>query len=161
MLLAITLGGLCLVGGETIMGGSLLVWNASASAPIGLYALAGREAGRGDLALVRTPQSVRTLAATRGYLPANVPMVKRIVAADGDVVCARSSRIVINNKTVATRRTQDQERRLLPSWSGCHKLARDEVFLLMAQVPDSFDGRYFGPVQRASIIGKLVPLWTE
>lgn len=160
-MLFLAFGGLCLIGGATAFGGTRLVWNASASAPIGLYVLTGRDTGRGDLALVRTPQSVRTLAATRGYLPANVPMVKRIAAADGDIVCARSDRILINAKPVATRRKQDSDRRPLPSWSGCHWLAYDEVFLLMAQVPDSFDGRYFGPTSRAAIVGKLVPLWTE
>ncbi|NJO35955.1 MAG: S26 family signal peptidase, partial [Rhodospirillales bacterium] len=36
-----------------------------------------------------------------------------------------------------------------------------EVFLLMEGVADSFDGRYFGPVPTASIIGRLAPLWTE
>ncbi len=139
----------------------LLVWNASASAPIGLYARVGRDAWRGDLVLTRTPLFVRELAAARGYLPANVPMVKRIAAANGDIVCASKDLIFINGKTVAARRDRDGARRSLPSWSGCRRLARDEVFLLMASVRDSFDGRYFGPTPRASIIGKLEPLWTE
>ena len=34
------------------------------------------------------------------------------------------------------------------------------VFLLMAHVPDSFDGRYFGTVRRRAVIGRLTPLWT-
>src|SRR5215510_3209158 len=55
-----------------------LVWNASASAPIGLYRVLSGNAVRGDLVLVRTPNSVRQLAAERGYLPATVPLVKRI-----------------------------------------------------------------------------------
>jgi conjugative transfer signal peptidase TraF len=160
--LVLVLAGLSLIGAAaTLSTIPRLVWNASASAPIGLYALVGRGAQRGDLALVRTPQFVRDLAAMRGYLPANVPMVKRIAAAGGDLVCANGSSISINTNTVATRRKQDREHRLLPSWSGCRRLAGNEVFLLMARVPDSFDGRYFGPTSRASIIGKLVPLWTE
>jgi conjugative transfer signal peptidase TraF len=138
-----------------------LVWNATASAPVGLYALVHQETKRGDLALVRTPQTVRSLAATRGYLPANVPLVKRIVAERGDVVCGEDARILINAKTVALRQKRDHSQRLLPSWFGCQRLMADQVFLLMATVPDSFDGRYFGPVSRTSIIGKLVPLWTR
>jgi type IV secretory pathway protease TraF len=39
-------------------------------------------------------------------------------------------------------------------------LQAGEVFLLMEGVPDSFDGRYFGPVTTAAIVGRLVPLWT-
>ena len=160
--LVLVLAGLSLIGAAaTLRTSPRLVWNASASVPIGLYALVSRDAVRGDLALVRTPQSVRDLAAMRGYLPANVPMVKRIAAAGGDLVCANGSSISINANTVATRRERDRARRLLPSWSGCRRLGGNEVFLLMAQVPNSFDGRYFGPTPRAAIIGKLVPLCTE
>jgi conjugative transfer signal peptidase TraF len=155
------LAGLSLMGGASLPGASpTLVWNASASAPVGLYLMASTPARRGDLALVRTPSSVRDLAARRGYLPANVPMVKRIAAGPGDFVCAQGSRIFVNRIQVATRLAWDSARRPLPSWSGCRRLADDDVFLLMAHVPNSFDGRYFGPVARASIIGKLVPIWT-
>jgi type IV secretory pathway protease TraF len=31
----------------------------------------------------------------------------------------------------------------------------------MEGVADSFDGRYFGPVTTAAIVGRLVPLWVE
>jgi type IV secretory pathway protease TraF len=30
-----------------------------------------------------------------------------------------------------------------------------------AQVRDSLDGRYFGPISASSIIGRAVPLWTD
>jgi len=54
----------------------------------------------------------------------------------------------------------DREGRPLPAWQGCRPLAPGEVFLLMANIPASFDGRYFGPIPRAAIIGRLVPLCT-
>jgi conjugative transfer signal peptidase TraF len=153
--------GTAMIGAASIVGPMpRLVWNASASAPIGLYAMVDHSAQRGDLALVQTPRSVRMLAAARGYLPANVPMVKRIAASSGDVVCADGNWILIDGKTVASRRARDRQGRVLPSWTGCRRLTQDEVFLLMATVPDSFDSRYFGPTSRRSIIGKLVPLWT-
>ncbi|MEJ0024944.1 MAG: S26 family signal peptidase [Rhizomicrobium sp.] len=138
-----------------------LVWNASASAPVGLYAVVDPAVAQGDLALVQTPATIRVLAAARGYIPANVPLVKRIAATSGDVVCAQGGAISIDAVYVARRRARDRASRLLPWWSGCRRLASNEVFLLMAQVPDSFDGRYFGPTSRAAIIGKLVPLWLE
>ena len=108
-----------------------------------------------------TPDSVRTLAAERGYLPVNVPLVKRIVGVGGDIICAIGDAISINGRPVATRLQRDRFGRPLPSWSGCRRLGDGEVFLLMEGVADSFDGRYFGPVPASSIIGRLVPLWTE
>ncbi len=111
--------------------------------------------------LARLPDAAQKLAAERGYLPAGVPLVKRIAALSGDQVCAVGMTITINDRAVAERLESDSKGRPLPSWQGCRLLRRDEVFLLMEGVPDSFDGRYFGPVTRSAIIGKLIPLWTS
>lgn len=137
-----------------------LVWNSSASAPVGLYGVRAGTAGRGDLVLVRTPDSVRQLAADRGYLPPDVPLVKRVAAVGGDTVCAAGDAVSVNGRVVAKRLTRDRLDRPLPAWTGCRLLAEGEVFLLMQGVARSFDGRYFGPVRRDAIIGRLVPLWT-
>ena len=36
-----------------------------------------------------------------------------------------------------------------------------EVFLMNPGVPDSLDGRYFGPLPASSIIGRAAPVWTD
>jgi conjugative transfer signal peptidase TraF len=163
VILALTLLGLGCVG-LTAFGrpAPRLVWNVSASAPRGLYrTLPGVPVRRGDLVLVRMPASVRDLAAARGYLPSTVPLVKRVAALGGDVVCILDNEVIVGGKTVATRLEHDRSGRPLPRWSDCRTLDIDEVFLLMAAVPDSFDSRYFGPVSLSAVIGRLVPLWTE
>lgn len=137
-----------------------LVWNASASVPVGLYLVLSGKPSRGDLVLVHTPDSVRQLAAERGYLPANIPLIKRIAAAGGDIVCATGNVIFINGHAAAGRLVRDRIGRLLPGWSGCHLLDSGEVFLLMRGVTDSFDSRYFGAIPATMIIGRLAPLWT-
>lgn len=160
--LAFTLLGLGVIGLATLARPApWLVWNASASAPIGLYRVLPETAVRGDLVLVHTPDSMRQLAAERGYLPQNVPLVKRVAAASGDIVCAAGDAISINGRVVAERQARGRLGRPLPSWSGCLLLNGGEVFLLMEGVADSFDSRYFGPVPTAAIIGRLVPLWVE
>jgi conjugative transfer signal peptidase TraF len=137
-----------------------LVWNATASAPIGLYRVSPDSSiKRGDLVLVTTPISVRKLAADRNYLPTTVPLVKRIAGAEGDRICANGPAILINGNAVATRLGADRRGRPLPWWHGCRTLKADEIFLLMRDVPDSFDGRYFGSVNTSAVIGKLIPLW--
>jgi conjugative transfer signal peptidase TraF len=161
---AILLGivGLALLGASVRTGAPPnLIWNASASAPLGLYVLSAERPQRDDFVLARPPSAARELAAKRGYLPASIAMVKRIAAANGDRVCATGNAIVINGNRVALRLARDHSLRPLPAWSGCRYLGRGDVFLLMKNVPDSFDGRYFGITRRTSIIGKLVPLWTD
>lgn len=138
----------------------LLVWNASASVPVGLYRLASGAPGHGDFALVKTPDSVERLASERGYLPLGIPLVKRIAALAGDDVCTRNGAIVINGKAVARQLQTDRAGCPLPHWNDCRRLDRGEYFLL-ADALDSFDSRYFGPVTSAHLIGRLVPLWTE
>ena len=137
-----------------------LVWNATASAPIGLYAIhPPATAHIGDMVLAWTPASVRTLAAARRYIPSNVPLIKRIAAGPGDTVCARGFAIFIDGRQVARRRLTDGRGRALPWWMGCRTLRAGECFLLMTESPNSFDGRYFGPVPLSSILGRATLLW--
>lgn len=136
-----------------------LVWNASASAPVGLWRIDPDARLRtGDMVLARMPQSVRGLAAARHYVPANVPLVKRIAARGGEEVCALGATIFVDGRPVAGRLTHDHAGRALPRWHGCETLREGRV-LLLTDRPDSFDGRYFGPVDERAIIGKATPLW--
>jgi len=136
-----------------------LVWNASASAPIGLYRVyPGAHANVGDMVVARLPARYRALAAKRNYLPANVPLVKRVAAAAGSQVCARGRAILVDNRQVAVRQSSDPHGRFLPWWEGCIRLRGGELFLLMG-TPDSFDGRYVGVTEDADVVGRAVLLW--
>lgn len=137
----------------------LLVWNSSASAPIGLYlVLPETRVRNGDLALVRPPAAIADMAARRGYLPRGVPLIKQVAAMGGDNVCAWDDDLSINGDIVAQRRRADRDGWPLPRWEGCRHLPADEILLLMPAA-DSLDGRYFGPVSSLHVIGRLVPLW--
>ena len=140
---------------------TLLVWNASASAPIGLYRLdAGKDVRRGDMVVAWTPRAARSLAARRRYLPANVPLVKRVAAVAGDRVCATGNSVSINGRRVAKRPRLDAAGRAMPWWSGCRDLLAGEYFLLMDS-PASFDGRYFGVTRKADLVGRAVLIWAK
>lgn len=139
-----------------------LVWNASASAPVGLYHVRpGSRAKIGDMVVARTPAPWRLLAAQRHYLPANVPLVKRLVAAEGDIVCAHGGKVSINGVPAVTRRARDGRGRILPWWEGCRALRRGDHFLLMADARDSFDGRYFGTTRAGDVIGPARLIWAR
>lgn len=163
-LFAVVTAGLAVLGllGFAVFGRPrpLLIYNASASAPIGFYRVLPVGLIRhGDLVLVRTPVSVRALADRRGYLPATVPLVKRIAALSGDTVCALHRVVSIDGLPVANQLIADHLGRPLPRWTGCLTLRPGKVFLLMEGVRYSFDSRYFGPAPARTIIGRLVPLW--
>ncbi len=121
--LALTMVGLGLIGLAALgQPAPWLVWNASASAPIGLYRVVpGADVERGDMVLVHPPESVRQLAAERGYLPQNVPLVKRVAAQGGDTICAAGAMVSVNGRVVAERLARDRLDRSLPAWSGCHR----------------------------------------
>lgn len=139
----------------------LLVWNASASAPIGLYRV--HDDGpvrRGDMVVAWIPEPARSLAASRHYLPANVPLVKRVAAVAGDRICAAGSNVSINGRQVATRQKSDAAGRPMPWWNDCRRLDQGKYLLLMDRA-GSFDGRYFGVTQRKELIGRAVLLWSK
>lgn len=139
-----------------------LVWNASASAPVGLYrASPGSPVRVGDIVLARPPSFVRSLAARRHYLPLDVPLVKRVVAVAGARVCASGNDLTIDDKPLAHRLARDRRGRSLPAWQGCRTLKPGDVFLAMTDVADSFDGRYFGPTAKTDLISRVVPLWVR
>lgn len=136
-----------------------LVWNASDSARIGLYAVSPRAPARpGDMVIARVPEPLRRFAATRRYLPINVPLVKRVAATSGDEVCGLGLDIFVNRRWIAERQFKDSAGRPIPTWSGCLQLSQDQYFLLTDN-PASFDGRYFGVTKGTDIIGKARLVW--
>lgn len=147
-----------LLASATIAPPPLLTWNASPSVPTGLYAVAHASPRAGDVALTRLPPNAAALAAHRGYLPRSVYLLKPVVAVAGDQVCRLGNRIFVNGVFVALARRGDRLGRLLPVWHGCRMLGTDEVFLL-AHDPDSFDSRYFGPLDRQHIVGRAFLIW--
>lgn len=161
--LAATLIGTLLVWAPQEFGApTVLVWNASASAPIGLYRVEPTGAPRaGERVLVRPRGAVAAFLDQRDYVPAGVPLIKTIAALAPARVCRRGLIVTIDGQIAAEARAFDSLGRPLPAWSGCRTLAQGEVFLLTAEAPDSFDGRYFGPTPIEEVAGRVVPIWVR
>src|SRR3546814_15974381 len=95
-----------------------LVWNASASAPIGLYVVTPPDRiGVGDMVIAWPPDTARRLGAQRRYIPFNVPLVKRAAAAPRDTVCAPGPVLFVDARAVAPRLAVHAPRRPVPWWS--------------------------------------------
>jgi|GEM_PF-39896 len=139
-----------------------LIWNATASTPTGLYTLHPvRRLRATELVVVRPPDAIASVLAKGGFLPRGVPLLKHVMALPGDTVCRTDDAITVDGAASGEAQDRDHLGRPLPRWSGCRTLQSGEVFLMNPTVPDSLDGRYFGPLPITSIVAHAVPLWTD
>ncbi len=98
---------------------SRLIWNASASVPIGLYAVEStRTLSVGELVVVQPPEPLAAFLANTNYLPLSVPLIKQVAAPPGETVCRQGVAISIEGTVQANARERDHAGRLLPVWSG-------------------------------------------
>ena len=139
-----------------------LIWNASASTPIGLYAIApAKTLDRGALAVVVPSPPLADFLAEGGYLPRGLPLIKHVAAVPGQRVCRVGRSITIDGVRAGTVLEHDRIGRPLPGWYGCRRVLDDELFFMNTAVPGSFDGRYFGPLSTSAVIGRATPLYTD
>lgn len=151
-----------------------LVYNPSDSVPVGWYRVdltvqqptsdatpKPAPLQVGSIVLVRLPAHAAALASQRGYLPLEVPLLKRVGAVAPQRVCITGQVLLIDGYTVATALSVDRMGRPLHGWPQCRSLQAGEVFLLSVTNPASFDSRYFGPVRTADVIGVAQPLWLQ
>jgi conjugative transfer signal peptidase TraF len=138
-----------------------LIWNASASVPIGLYAV--HPAGalhEAELVLVQPTGELTSFLDGRHYLPKGAPMLKRVLALPGQTVCRADRAITVDGIAMGEALDHDRRGRPLPVWQGCQRIPDGDVFLMNRQSADSFDGRYFGLLPVTAIVGRADPLWT-
>ena len=139
-----------------------LIWNASASVPIGLYTV--RPAGPlhvDELLVVMPPEPLATFLDERRYLPLGVPLLKHVLALPGQTVCRSDRTITVDGVTVGDALDRDHLGRPLPVWHGCRVVGAGNVFLMNWQSGDSLDGRYFGSLPTTTVVGRADPLWTD
>lgn len=139
-----------------------VLWNASASVPVGLYAL--RPTGQlatGDLVAVTPPKPLAWFLATRHYLPLDTPLMKRVMGLPGQRVCRVGNAVTVDAVPLGRALDRDRHGRPLPFWRGCRRVGAGEVFLMNPAASDSLDGRYFGPLPAATVIGTATPLYTD
>jgi conjugative transfer signal peptidase TraF len=139
-----------------------LIWNATASAPIGFYTVEPADTlDVHELVAMVPPEPLAAFMAERGYIARGVPLLKRVVGLPGQRVCRLRSTITVNGIEMGEALERDSLGRDLPVWQGCRVIGDDQFFLMNWEVRDSLDGRYFGLIPASSVIGRAVPLWTD
>lgn len=139
-----------------------IIWNASASVPIGFYRLTPeRDPPLASLVAITPPQRLVRWMVECGYLGEDVSLLKHVVGKPGARVCRVGNVVSVDARPIATARASDRLGRPLPVWQGCRTLRDDELFLLNPAHPDSLDGRYFGPLPADAVLGRAHPILTR
>jgi conjugative transfer signal peptidase TraF len=129
-----------------------LLYNHTPSVPVGFYLRTDDPIERGSFVTVRATDVAPAAAAARGFSGPRNRFIKRVAALAGDHVCARGGELTINHGPRYERRAYDSTGAALPAWEACRILGPDEV-LILGDTPDSFDGRYWGPIDIRTIEG--------
>lgn len=143
--------------------------NRSDSIPSGIYWLSRRPPRPGEyVAFCPSDEAVFRLARARGYVPAGdcpsgtQALFKVLVGRAGDRITIADDGVAVNGVRLPLSQPKDRDGagRTLPDRRGYSaRLGGGQVFLMSERCERGFDGRYFGPVQRAELQGALLPLW--
>jgi len=153
---------ICIAAASAVDWPAKLIWNATASAPIGFYTVESADQfDVPELVAVMPPEPLAAFMVERGYIARSVPLLKRVLGPPGQRVCRTGRTITVDGIQMGEALERDSLGRILPVWQGCRVIGDGEIFLMNWEVRDSLDGRYFGPIPADSVIGRAVPLWTD
>jgi conjugative transfer signal peptidase TraF len=143
--------------------------NTTSSMPIGLYFLVHRAPQRNDNIAVCLPAPLASFAYQRHYLHHGLcangfePVIKRLVGIPYDIVSVTSYGVMINGQFLqhSIPRQHDRHHLLLPSIPcGIYHLQTNQGWLYGIASPQSWDSRYYGPIDLRDIIGVYQPIMT-
>ena len=165
-LLTVTIGTFTTAALAGLLGARI---NTTGSYPKGLYWLTGEAAHKGAL-VIACPPNVEAVAEgfRRGYIGAGFCpggygyVIKKIVGLPGDRVTVTGQGVSVNGESIPNSepRQADTEGKPLPFNETTDTLGTAQVLLMSDYSPKSFDGRYFGPIEKTGIKGVLRPVFT-
>ena len=155
------LSGLLAAQGLASVSSHTLILNYTASMPLGIYQRVPIHSWRHGMVVVITPSpSDKALIAARGWLMEKGVLIKPIGALPGDQVCIHGDTVTVNGKAVGPVFAKDSHGLPLPAIRGCFALPQGTVFPFSTFSAHSFDGRYFGAIPMAQVLGEARPVWT-
>ena len=91
-------------------------------------------------------------------------LMKKVVAVTGDVISSDQQGVRVNGRLLPFSKPikQDGMGRNLKAWEVQHyTLKTNELLTMTDQDPLSFDGRYYGIINRGLIKGVITPVWVH
>ncbi len=144
--------------------------NTTLSIPVGLYWSVGDPVTKGRYVMFCPPPlEVFDLARARGYIGAGFCpggygyMMKKVAGATDDRVEVGSDGVRINGRLLddSAPLRADSGGRVMPKFQADSYVLSEHQLLLMGDCNvRSFDGRYFGPVQRRQVKDVITPIFT-
>lgn len=139
--------------------GIQLLYQSTQSMPTGLYLqYPANNYELKDNVVFYPNLKMESLILKRGWLNIKEPLLKRIIAVNGNYVCIKDHMLWVNNKKIAPILAHDRKGKTLPYISFCRNLVKNEFWVLGVSSPYSFDSRYFGVVMKSQIKGKALYL---
>lgn len=144
--------------------------NTTASIPVGLYWRVSQPVEKGAYVMFCPPQvQVFDQAVQRGYIGSGMCpggygyMMKRVLGATNDRVDVGRDGVRVNSTLLERSMplATDGSARQMPRFQSDSYVLSEFQLLLMGDLnAQSFDGRYFGPVQRRQVREVIVPVMT-
>lgn len=149
---------LLLIGVTPFSGVKLLIYNYTDSLPHGIYRLHSGAVQKGDLVVFVPPDQAKKIIRDRDYLHEGGYLMKYLVGKAGDSISTSNGQFVVAGENYGEILSQDKEGRALTPYPFSDHVIEGYIVAVKGN-KRSFDSRYFGPIPRASIIGKATPLW--
>jgi conjugative transfer signal peptidase TraF len=158
----IVIGAVCFAAGIRI--------NTSESIPVGIYRTCNSPIEKGCFVLFcPPPDPVFDMAKERGYLAGGLCpgdygyMMKDVAGISDDIVAVDADGVRVNGIMLPESKPlqADPAGRPLPHFQAdSYTLGRSEILLMSDVCSLSFDGRYFGPINRLQIKTVILPVFT-
>lgn len=146
-----------------------IVINTSASIPLGIYSIRPTIASlkQYDFVGICLDKQQDDFGLSRGYILAgrrcygSSPLLKSIIAVPGDDVTLTNDDIIVNGKTYYyPTQNYDSKHRMLPSWTRGNYYKTSGFWVIGTNSKNSWDSRYFGPINHNQIIYIIRPFIT-
>lgn len=141
-----------------------LIINITGSMPRGIYWRETGDLHRGDLVAFCLNEKTQRFGLKQGYLIHGTrcnfsePLIKKIIAMPGDNVTLSSQSIIVNSQTISYQTLPvDSHERPLKAYPSGNYANTKNYWVMGTDSQQSWDSRYFGPINPKSILWKIKP----
>ncbi|VBB08466.1 peptidase s24/s26a/s26b/s26c [Lucifera butyrica] len=135
-------------------------FNLTNSVPIGIYKVVpGSTVGIGEYVVFDLPDRIANQIEGRSWYDRNIPLIKRVEGLPGDQFEIRNYGFFINDSYIGPVFQADTAGLPLPQDHGVHTVRPGRFLPVAADIPNSFDGRYYGDVATSQIRAIVKPIW--